>query len=185
MFKRTIKLRIHNPLCDIRNKKFGNMTDLCINGDWTLYGPICKMNPNFGQIPLTETKLNIEFNPVLVGLGISMTLPKHYGAIIVPRSSTFGKFKCLLSNSVGVIEWNYKNEWKANLIPFEDTFIADGTSILQFEVKLLPDAPWYMKIMDLFISGFKYKKVDVLTTTREGWGSTDKINFNTQNLLCT
>lgn len=180
MFKRTIKLRIHNPKCDIRNRKFGNMTDLCINGDWTLYGPT--FQTNVLGIPVKEA---VKFYPQLVGLGISMTLPKHYGAIIVPRSSTFGKFKCLLSNSLGVIEASYCKEWLANLIPFEDTFIADGTSILQFEVKLLPDAPFYMKIIDLFISGFKYKKVDVLTTTRGGFGSTDKINYNTQNLLCT
>jgi hypothetical protein len=178
MFKRTIKLRIHNPKCDIRNCKHGNMTDLCINGDWTLYGPTC----NTLGLGING---KVEFNPVLVGLGVSMTLPRYYGAIIVPRSSTFGKFKCLLSNSLGVIEYDYCLEWKANLIPFEDSFIKDGTAILQFEVKLLPDAPWYMKILDLFISGFKYKRVDVLTTTREGWGSTDKINYNTQNLLLT
>lgn len=177
MFKRTIKLRIHNPLCDIREKKFGNMTDLCINGDWTLYGPTTEIN--------MQGKGVVKFYPVKVGLGVSMTLPKWYGAIIPPRSSTFGKYNCMLTNGFGVIEWDYKDEWKANLIPFEDTFIADGTSILQFEVKLLPDAPWYMKIMDLFISGFKYKKVDVLTTNRGGFGSTDKINFNTQNLVCT
>lgn len=176
MFKKTIKLRVHNPKCDIRNNKHGNMTDLCINGDWTLYGPTAEIKP---------TVTLIKFYPQLVGLGVSMTLPKYYGAIIVPRSSTFSKFKCLLSNSLGIIEWNYKDEWKANLIPFEDTFIADGTSLLQFQVKLLPDAPWYMKIADLFISGFKYKKVDVITTTRGGWGSTDKINFNTQNLVVT
>jgi len=184
MFKRTIKLRIHNPKCDVRNRKFGNMTDLCINGDWTLYGPVVDIK-EFSSEFARLANFNTKFSPQLVGLGVSMTLPKWYGAIIVPRSSTFGKFKCLLSNSLGVIEASYCKEWLANLIPFEDTFIADGTSILQFEVKLLPDAPFYMKIMDLFISGFKYKKVDVLTTTREGWGSSDKINYNTQNLLLT
>jgi dUTPase len=151
------------------------MTDLCINGDWTLYGP---------------TLLNniVVFNPLLVGLGISMTLPKWYGARILPRSSTYGKFKVmlhsfLLGNEEGVIEYDYSKEWLANLIPFEDSFIADGTSILQFEVKLLPTAPFYMKIADLFISGFRYKEVDVLHTTRGGFGSSDKINYNTQNLV--
>ena len=172
MFKRTIKLRIHNPKCDPRKRKFGNMTDLCINGDHTFSAPRSNKQDNI-----------ITFNNGRIGLGISMTLPKWYEARILPRSSTYGKWDCILSNGQGVIEWNYCEEWKAHLIPFDDIYIPDGTPILQYEVKLLPDAPTYMKIWDLFISGFKYKVVDVLTTTRGGFGSTDNL---TQNLLiCT
>jgi hypothetical protein len=111
MFKRTIKLRIHNPKCDIRNRKFGNMTDLCINGDWTLYGPTFQTNAL--GIPVKEA---VKFYSQLVGLGVSMTLPKWYGARILPRSGTWSKFKVILANEEGVIEASYCKEWLANLI---------------------------------------------------------------------
>ena len=174
MFKRTIKLRIHNPKCDFRQSQYGNWIDLHING----------------RTPFTGLKTSLINSMIIpddkiVGLGVSFTVPKWYRTEIKPRSSTFKKWGLLLTNSVGEIEWDYKNEIMAHFIPFKDVIVPDGERILQMQISLRPDAPFYMKIMDLFVSGFKYKVVDVLTTTRGGFGSTDKINFNTQNLVCT
>ncbi len=170
MFKRIVKLRIHNPLCDFRQSQYGNWIDLHLNGRTHFEG--------LRTSPMTELVIP---DDKLVGLGVSFTVPKWYRTEIKPRSSTFKKWGLILTNSVGEIEWDYKNEILAHFLPFKDVTIPDGERLLQMQISLRPDAPWYMKIMDLFISGFKYKKVDVLTTSREGFGSTD--NLNTQNLL--
>lgn len=73
----------------------------------------------------------------LVGLGIGMRLPDGYEAHIIPRSSLFKKHHVILSNSMGLIDNSYSgdnDEWKANLIAFEDTFIPAHTRILQFRI---------------------------------------------------
>ncbi len=162
MYKKIVKLKIHNPSCDIRENKHGNWTDLCINGSIWFKAP-----------EVINTK--VKFYDKKVGLGVSMTLPKHYRAELKPRSSTFKKFGLILSNSIGEIEWDYSLEWQAHFIPYKSVRPKTGESIAQFQISLNPDAPWYMKLADLFCSGYKYEVVDVLTTNRGGWGSSDKI----------
>lgn len=175
MFKRTIKLRIHNPLCDFRQWiGLGNWIDLSING----------------RTAFTDLRIQLITNLIipddkLVGLGVSFTIPKWYRAEIKLRSSTFKKWGIILTNSVGEIEADYAHEIMAHFLSFKDVIIPDGERLVQMQISLRHDAPWYMKIADLFTSGFKYKEVDVLTTNRGGFGSTDEINFNTQNLLLT
>lgn len=170
MIKRTIKLRIHNPKCDFRNSQYGNWIDLHLNGQISFEG--LKTTPG--------TNIIVPDNKI-VGLGISMTLPKWYRCEIKPRSSTFKKWGLILTNSVGEIEYDYFKEYKANFLAFKDVTIPDGERILQMQISLRPDAPFYMKLIDLFVSGFRYEEVDVLTTNRDGYGSSD--NLNTQNLV--
>lgn len=153
MFKKTIKIRLHERT--LMPVKHGNMWDLAARGKHVL----------------------IEGKATLVRLGVSMTLPKWYGARIYPRSSTYKNFGCILTNSVGVIEADYSLEWLVHYYVLtkkaEFAFIPSGFRIAQFEIYLLPDAPWYMKLMELFRSEFWFKEVDVITTTRKGFGSTD------------
>jgi dUTPase len=175
MYKRTIKLKIHNLLCDFRKSQYGNWIDLHINGRHKFEG--LKL-PTIGAPYIIPDDKK-------VGLGISMTLPKWYRIEIKPRSSTFSKWGLILTNGVGEIESDYAFEIQAHFLPFKDTTIPDGERVLQMQISLRPDAPWYMKIAELFRSGFRYEEVDVLTTTRGGFGSSDNINYNTQNLLLT
>ncbi len=156
--KRTIKIRLHDNM--VLPEKHGNMWDLRVNTD-----------TYFDSIEESTGK------GILIGLGVSMTLPKGYGASIYSRSSMYQTYGIILANSVGVIEWNYGLEWLANFVKLTDdcesNYIPAHARVVQFEIYLLPEAPWYLKILDLFNSGFRFKEVDVLSTYRGGFGSTD------------
>ncbi|MCP4255031.1 MAG: hypothetical protein GY775_16815 [Candidatus Scalindua sp.] len=169
MFKKKVKLKIHNPSCDIRQKGFknGNWTDLAANGDQYLNPPNLIVTRNS-----KEEFQSPNFRFVYLPLGVSMTLPKWYGAEIKPRSSTFKNFGIIQTNSVGEVEAVFSEEWRFPSLQFKRGLIENGERFCQFQIKLLSEAPWYMKIADLFVSGFKYEEVDVLTTTRGGLGST-------------
>ena len=169
MFKKTVKLKLHSPKC--KPIQFGNWVDLAVNGTYHVKSPEIGIDLNDGnRTPILHSKI--------LDLGVSMTLPKWYRAEIKPRSSTFKKYGIILSNSVGEIEASYSGIWMAHVIKltsnceFKD--IEHGSRLFQFQISLRPDAPFYIKILNLFISGFKFKQVDVLTTTRKGFGSTGK-----------
>lgn len=73
----------------------------------------------------------------LIPLGVAMELPRGYEAHVYPRSSTFGKHKLLMGNSVGVIDCSYcgnNDEWKFPAFAVEDTFIPKDTRICQFRI---------------------------------------------------
>ena len=166
MFKRTITVLLTNNTT--LPAKHGNMWDLAASKKYKLDIPRIESGSTVNH--------EITYESVLVSTGIAMTLPKYYGAKIYPRSSLFKNHGVIMANHVGIIEADYAGTWLLNLIKLTDKcehpFIPAGFRLAQFEVYLLPDAPWYIKIMDLFISGFKFKEVDVLSTYRKGWGST-------------
>ena len=148
----TIKYVNHNK--DYKLNKHGNWIDLAVSKTYEM------------------GHLDYE----LLDLGISMKLPKWYKAELKPRSSTFSKFGIIMTNSVGEIDTEYCGQgdrWKfAALCLCKKTTIEKNSRIAQFTVKLREDAPWYMKIKDLF-TNFKLNEVDVLTDkNRGGFGST-------------
>jgi dUTP pyrophosphatase len=51
----------------------------------------------------------------MVGLGFAAAVPPGYVALLVPRSSVGAKFGLELNNTVGVIDSDYRGEWKAAL----------------------------------------------------------------------
>lgn len=51
----------------------------------------------------------------IIGLGFAAEVPKGYVALILPRSSTGAKFGLELNNTCGVIDSDYRGEWKAAL----------------------------------------------------------------------
>lgn len=53
--------------------------------------------------------------PKMVGLGFAAQIPGGYVALILPRSSTGAKFGLELNNTCGVIDSDYRGEWKAML----------------------------------------------------------------------
>lgn len=54
-----------------------------------------------------ETAVIKQNELVVIGLGVSMELPEGYEAHIVPRSSTYKKWKLICANSFGVIDNSY------------------------------------------------------------------------------
>lgn len=148
MFKKEVKILYIDRECQF--EKHGNWMDLKSKE------PITAYEGEFQEIPL----------------GIAMTLPKWYKAEIKPRSSSYKNFGFIQANSVGEIENDFCKEWRLPAIFLKFGVIRKYDRICQFQIKLREDAPWYAKIADLFISGFKYTEVDVLTTSRGGLGHT-------------
>ena len=73
----------------------------------------------------------------LISLGVSMELPQGCEASIVPRSSTFGRYGVLQTNSYGVIDSSYcgdEDVWKFPAYATRDIFIPKGTRICQFKI---------------------------------------------------
>lgn len=74
--------------------------------------------------------------PQLFGLGFAAAVPENHVALILPRSSIGAKFGLELNNTCGVIDADYRGEWKA-MIRTKDgtdyTWIA-GERLLQFLV---------------------------------------------------
>ncbi len=70
----------------------------------------------------------------LIGLGFSAAVPPGHVALLLPRSSTGAKFGVELNNSCGVIDSDYRGEWKAAIrtksgIPYS---WEAGDRVLQF-----------------------------------------------------
>lgn len=73
----------------------------------------------------------------LIPLGVGMKLPRGYEAHVVPRSSTYKKYRIVQANSMGVIDNSYSgdnDQWMFPAIAFEDTDIPKGTRICQFRI---------------------------------------------------
>lgn len=71
-----------------------------------------------------------------IGLGFAAAVPPGHVAILLPRSSTGAKYGLELNNTAGVIDSDYRGEWKAalktkSLIPFA---WEAGERVLQFLV---------------------------------------------------
>ena len=103
--------------------------------------------------------------------GLHATLPKHYRGVLHQRSSTAKKWNCIPAGGYGEIEWNYSGEWLGSVMFTKATFIPSGTRTHQFHIEPVWDAPWYVKLTDIF-SIFVFEEVKELTTSRGGLGST-------------
>lgn len=152
MITRKIKVVYHN-----KNYKFaqhGNWIDLAT-------AQVVNINPD-------------EFK--YINLGVSIALPNHYEANMLPRSSTFKKHGILMGNSEGIIDTTYRGMNDVWMFPAlahkSQVMIGKNVRIAQFKVVLSMNAPWYIKILDLFTK-FKFVEVDILTNkNRGGLGST-------------
>lgn len=99
-------------------------------------------------------------NKITVGLGFSTEIPVGYKGIVVPRSG-LSKTNWVLGNSIGVIDADYRGEWKAvfrcigetreNAIPFA---VGDRCAQIYFE-----------KIQE-----WEMEEVDELSDTERGEG---------------
>ena len=112
----------------------------------------------------------------LIDLGIAMKLPEGFEAIIAPRSSTPGRHKIMLANSIGIIDNSYcgnNDRWKFCAYALCDTLISGGDRICQFRIQLSQKATIWQKLKWLFCSGVELIEVESLESPdRGGIGST-------------
>ncbi len=111
---------------EIKVKYFADTPPLTIlpNGDWIDLRTAEEVTMNAGDFRR-------------IPLGVAMELPKGYEAHMVPRSSTYEKFKVTQANHMGIIDNSYcgdNDQWMFPAIAFEDTVIPKGTRICQFRV---------------------------------------------------
>lgn len=101
-----------------------------------------------------------------VEFGLSFEIPLGFFGMVVPRSSLFNKTGLVLTNSVGIIDSDYRGEITANLLNTgtEQVTLTEGTRIAQ--IIIIP----YLK--ESFIQSTKLS--ETLRGTG-GYGSTDNI----------
>lgn len=95
----------------------------------------------------------------LIGLGFCAAVPANHVALLLPRSSTGAKYGLELNNTCGVIDSDYRGEWKAAIrtksgLPFA---WEAGERVLQF--MLVP-----VNCVEIL------EQVDQLDTTDRGTG---------------
>ena len=119
----------------------------------------------------------LEFDHKMIKLNLTIDLPKWYELQILPRSSTYKEWGLIMVNSEGIIDgedndnsgFNGDNDVvRFNATAFKNTMISKGDRIAQFKIVLNQKAPWYIKIKDLFYSGFKFDVVDILHNKNRG-----------------
>ena len=76
----------------------------------------------------------------LIPTGLCMAIPKQYGGFLLGRSGLAAKFGVSLTNSVGLIDADYRGELKVNLINHgkEPFAVRDGDRIAQFLLMAVP-----------------------------------------------
>lgn len=79
---------------------------------------------------------SVNILPKIVGLGFAAEVPAGHVALLLPRSSSGAKFGLELNNTCGVIDADYRGEWKAALKTKDGLAFswAKGDRILQFLV---------------------------------------------------
>lgn len=73
---------------------------------------------------------------IMVPTGIQVSLPEDYVMLMVPRSSTGTKLKCMFANTMGVIDAGYRDEIKMAVYNYGDkpVMLEHGQRIGQFMV---------------------------------------------------
>lgn len=91
----------------------------------------------------------------LVGLGFAAAVPPGHVALLLPRSSTGAKFGLELNNTVGVIDSDYRGEWKAALRTKSGLRYSweAGDRILQFLIVPVANQIQLTRVEDLDTSG--------------------------------
>ena len=99
------------------------------------------------------------------GLGFSAEVPKGHVALILPRSSAGAKYGVELNNTCGVIDSDYRGEWKAVIrTKNSELFQWDqGDRVLQFMI--VPVADVTPELVD---------ELDVTERGSGGFGSSGK-----------
>lgn len=97
-------------------------------------------------------------NSQLINLGFAAEVPEKHVALLLPRSGAGAKYGLELNNTCGVIDSDYRGEWKAAIktksgIPFK---WEAGERVLQFMI--VPVATVQLEL------------VDSLATTERGSG---------------
>lgn len=171
-----IKIKEVTPGCMPEIIKVGDWIDLITAEDYTLKCPHAKMlhKQKKKEDENTERYRDVIFNYTLLDLGVVIEMPKGYEGILLPRSSSFKKWGIIQTNSMGIVDNDYKGPndiWKMPVMATRTVTIPKGTPIAQFKVQLSQKATIWQKIKWLFSSKVELVKADEVTNEdRKGIG---------------
>ena len=103
--------------------------------------------------------------PKTIGLGFAAAVPKGFVALLLPRSSTGGKFGLELNNTCGVIDSDYRGEWKAVLRTKEQTTLKWAAEDKLIQFILVPVAEVFPELVN---------ELDETSRGAGGFGSSGK-----------
>lgn len=168
-----IKILEKVPGCMPEIIKVGDWIDLSTAEEYTFKCPHAKMlhKHKEGEDKRTERFRDVVFTYTKIELGVAIKLPKGFEAVVIPRSSTFGKWGIIQSNSEGLIDCTYcgsDDTWKFPAIATRNVTIPKGTPICQFRIQLSQKATIWQKLKWLFSSKIELVKVDSLDGENRG-----------------
>lgn len=105
--------------------------------------------------------ITFQNNKMIIGLGFATEIPEGYKGIIIPRSNLV-KHHWVLNNSMGVIDSDYRGEWKIFLTPLEGHLIDNA---LPYGVGDRCAQIYFEKVLDI-----EFKEVTELSTSGRGEG---------------
>jgi len=69
--------------------------------------------------------ITFENNKMVIGLGFKTEIPRGYKGILMPRSN-LTKHPWMMNNSMGIIDADYRGEWKMILTPLNGDLITNA-----------------------------------------------------------
>ena len=130
------------------------------------------------DLTLAEKAILLPNDHKVLSLGIRMQLPKGFEAWIIPRSSTYKKYKMLLSNSFGLIDNLYcgvNDIWGFSCFAPQGCNVKAGTRICQFRIMPSMKAGFWVKLKWLLCKKVEFVEEEYLkggNISRGGFGST-------------
>jgi len=179
-----IQIKYHNGASTL--EQHGNWVDVYPGKEYKFKAPIInRINVN------GEEQVIFDFQ--MINLKISINLPKHFEALVVPRSSTFKNQGLIQSNGIGIIDGGTNaiiglkssdkvkqgyigddDIWHFPAIALRETIITTDKPICQFRIQPSMNAPIWIKLKWLFNRRIKFVEVDYLSNVkRGGFGSSD------------
>ena len=149
------------------------------NGDWLDLHSRYDMSwkaPYADRLSRNKTARTVNFERMMIPLGVAMKLPEGYEAWILPRSSSYKKFGFIQANSMGVVDNSFRgsgDEWMLPVIPLEAGEVKAGDRVCQFRIALSQKATPWQRIKWLFNHRIEFDFVrDFDGDDRGGFGST-------------
>ena len=69
--------------------------------------------------------ITFEDNKMVIGLGFKTEIPKGFRGVLIPRSN-LTKHPWMMNNSMGIIDSDYRGEWKMILTPLNGNLITNA-----------------------------------------------------------
>jgi dUTP pyrophosphatase len=69
--------------------------------------------------------ITFENNKMVIGLGFKTEIPRGYKGILMPRSN-LTKHPWMMNNSMGIIDADYRGEWKMILTPMNGDLVTNA-----------------------------------------------------------